>query len=628
MPWKIRAVMIWFFVTAISFSSYANRDSLLRVLKAGSPEEKLAAYPALAFLLHQSNPDSAIKIAQQGIAFAETQNNIFHKASCMNMAGLAYHRLGRYNKAFESYQFSLRLFESLKDLDQAARVNDNIAQHFYMRKDFRSSQQYLLKAMRHFESVNDSFRIAKSYQTLSVINRELKQFDKSRDYLNKSIQILKKQKKENELASAYSLMGNLFIALKQYEAARPWHQNALLLYTKTNDLYNQAISHENIAGVYESLKKYVPASKSYVSALAIFRRINSPADIAYEQMRMSISLAHIEKPERALRLLDSAEVVFRKDNLYSFLSEAHLNRSQVYEIAGENKQSLAFYKKHIALRDSLAEAQKTEEIQRLQTEYETDRKEQQIALLKAETLANENQISRRNWLIVSLIFLVISIIAISVMLYTRAQNRKELRRQQELNRIAGDLHDDVGASLSAIRLYSEMLRHKGEHDAPQLTPLAQKISENAREIIQNMSDIVWAIKPGMEDFTSLQNRIWNTSLELCNAREMSLNFIPTEKLSEWTPAFALRNDIFLVCKEAVNNAVKYSGGTLLNIRLSVENKSLRIEIADNGLGLSEQPREGNGLKNMLERAQKNKGYFEKKSIPGEGLQLTFVFPIA
>jgi signal transduction histidine kinase len=327
-------------------------------------------------------------------------------------------------------------------------------------------------------------------------------------------------------------------------------------------------------------------------------------------------------------LLDSAELVFKKDSLYSFLSEAYLNRSLIYEIAGDNKQSLAFYKKHIALRDSLTEAQKTEEIQRLQTEYETDRKEQQIALLKAETLANENQISRRNWLIVSLVFLVISIIAIAVMVYTRAQNRKELRRQQELNRIAGDLHDDVGASLSAIRMYSEMLRHKGENEAPQLTPIAQKISENAREIIQNMSDIVWAIKPGMEDFTSLQNRIWNTSLELCNAREISLNFTPTEKLNEWKPAIALRNDIFLVCKEAVNNAVKYSGGTLVSIRLSVEDKLLKVEIADNGQGLSEQPREGNGLKNMLERAQKNKGYFEKKSIPGEGLRLTFVFPVA
>jgi signal transduction histidine kinase/tetratricopeptide (TPR) repeat protein len=628
MPWKIRVVMIWFFVTAISFSSYANRDSLLRVLKAGKTEEKLAAYPALAFLLQRSNPDSAIKIAQQGIAFADSQKNIFHKASCLNMAGLAYNHLGRYNKALESYQNSLRLFESIKELDQAARVNDNISQHYYMRKDFRTSQQYLLKALRYFEAQKDSFRIARSYQTLSIINREIKQYDKSREYLNKSIQIFKKQNKENELATAYSLMGNLFIALKQYEAARPWHLNGLLLYTKTNDLYNQAISHENIAGVDENLKQFAAAYKSYSSALEIFRGINSPADIAYEQMRMSISLAHIEKPESGLLLLDSAELVFKKDSLYSFLSEAYLNRSLIYEIAGDNKQSLAFYKKHIALRDSLTEAQKTEEIQRLQTEYETDRKEQQIALLKAETLANENQISRRNWLIVSLVFLVISIIAIAVMVYTRAQNRKELRRQQELNRIAGDLHDDVGASLSAIRMYSEMLRHKGENEAPQLTPIAQKISENAREIIQNMSDIVWAIKPGMEDFTSLQNRIWNTSLELCNAREISLNFTPTEKLNEWKPAIALRNDIFLVCKEAVNNAVKYSGGTLVSIRLSVEDKLLKVEIADNGQGLSEQPREGNGLKNMLERAQKNKGYFEKKSIPGEGLRLTFVFPVA
>ena len=183
-----KGLMLFLFASATTV--FSQNDSLLQVLKTGDAQSKLSAYPAFSFALHQTNPDSALLIAQQGIAFAENNSNLFHKASCLNMAGLAYNRLGRYAMCFQSYAEAIRLFEEMKEPAQAARVNDNLAQHFYLRKDYRQSQTFLLKALRYFESVSDSFRIAKSYQTLSIINRELKQYDESKSYLNKSINIL------------------------------------------------------------------------------------------------------------------------------------------------------------------------------------------------------------------------------------------------------------------------------------------------------------------------------------------------------------------------------------------------------------------------------------------------------
>ncbi|MFN5319546.1 MAG: tetratricopeptide repeat protein [Bacteroidia bacterium] len=615
------------FLLAFSTTAFSQNDSLLRMLKTGDAKSKLSAYPALSFALHQTNPDSALLIAQQGIAFAEGNNNVFHKASCLNMAGLAYNRLGRYTKCFQSYVEAIRLFEAIKEPAQVARVNDNLAQHLYLRKDYRQSQTFLLKALRYFESVSDSFRIAKSYQTLSIINRELKQYDESKSYLDKSINILTRQNKLNELGAANSLMGNLFIAMKKYEEAKPYHQKSYDLFLKTNDTFNQALALENLALVEENSQRYNEAADYYVRALNIFRNIKSETDVAYEQMRLAVPTGKQNKFANAHLLLDSAELIFRKEQVSTYLADLYQIRSQIFEDAGNTTKALEAYKKHISLRDSISEAQKTEEIQRLQTEYETDRKEQQIALLKAEGNAQESEISRRNWLIFSLVLLVAVIVALSVVVYNQALVRKERKRQQELNRIAGDLHDDVGASLSAIRMYSEMLKSKGEQSAPQLSPIAARISDNAREIIQNMSDIVWAIKPGEEGFSALQNRVWNTALAICEAREISLNFTATEELKEWKPDIELRNDMFLVCKEAVNNAVKYSGSNKLDVAFSVENNTVKISIRDYGNGLPEQHREGNGLKNMEQRTLKHKGVCERNNHPDGGLFLKFSFPV-
>jgi two-component system sensor histidine kinase UhpB len=614
-------------VLFLPISGTASNDSLLAVLKNGDIKSKLQAYPALSFALHQTNPDSALRIAQEGIAFAESNSNLFHKASCLNMAGLAYNRLGRYTKCFQAYTDAIRIFEEIKEPAQVARVNDNLAQHLYLRKDYRQSQTFLLKALRYFESVSDSFRIAKSYQTLSIINRELKQYDESKSYLDKSINILTRQNKFNELGSAYSLMGNLFIAMKKYEEAMPYHQKSYDLFLKTNDTFNQALALENLALIEENSKRYEAATEYYLRALNIFRAIKSETDVAYEQMRLAVPFGKQKKYSISHLLLDSAELIFRKEQVSTYLADLYQIRSQIFEDAGNTTKALEAFKKHISLRDSISEAQKTEEIQRLQTEYETDRKEQQIALLKAEGNAQESEISRRNWLIFSLVLLVAVIVAFSVVVYNQALVRKERKRQQELNRIAGDLHDDVGASLSAIRMYSEMLKSKGEQSAPQLSPIATRISDNAREIIQNMSDIVWAIKPGEEGFSALQNRVWNTSLAICEAREISLNFKATEELKEWKPDIELRNDMFLVCKEAVNNAVKYSGTDRLDVAFAVVGNAIQINLRDYGNGLPENHREGNGLKNMEQRTGKHKGTCERNNQPDGGLLIKFSFPI-
>lgn len=94
----------------------STKDSLLKIIRVEKQAlKRLPAYGALAFELYRSNPDSSILIAQAGINLADSLKNKFHKASCLNMLGLAHYRKGWYSSAIKAYTESIKLFENEKE---------------------------------------------------------------------------------------------------------------------------------------------------------------------------------------------------------------------------------------------------------------------------------------------------------------------------------------------------------------------------------------------------------------------------------------------------------------------------------------------------------------------------------
>jgi len=196
-----------------------------------------------------------------------------------------------------------------------------------------------------------------------------------------------------------------------------------------------------------------------------------------------------------------------------------------------------------------------------------------------------------------------------------------------LNRIANDLHDDVGATLSSIRMYGDVLKTKAGKIAPELVPMAEKISTNAQEMIHSMSDIVWTIRAGQEHFSDLQDRIWNVGIELCAPKNIQFSFSGKDENSDFLMKSELRHDIYMICKEAMNNAVKYSNCSALNVSLNKLEGIIELIIQDNGIGFDESLiKRGNGLNNMEKRSLIHAGVFEVNSHVGTGTTFRIRFP--
>jgi signal transduction histidine kinase len=269
---------------------------------------------------------------------------------------------------------------------------------------------------------------------------------------------------------------------------------------------------------------------------------------------------------------------------------------------GFPSEALESFRRYIHLKDSLFQARKSDELLRLQTEFESERKEKQIAVLEADREAKNSAIQKRNWIIFFLSIVGLMSVLLYVILRNRRKIKDELSKQQLLNRIASDLHDDVGATLSSIRMYGDIIKTKTRKDAPELNSIAEKISSNATEMINSMSDIVWTIKPGLDSFNALQDRIWNVGLELCAPKNIQFVFTERSETDDFHISTELRHDMYMISKEAINNAVKHANCTEISVGLKKENNRLELYIHDNGKGISLDAKRGNGLSNMENRS--------------------------
>ena len=184
--------------------------------------------------------------------------------------------------------------------------------------------------------------------------------------------------------------------------------------------------------------------------------------------------------------------------------------------------------------------------------------------------------------------------------------------------ISKDLHDDVGSSLSTIQILSALLTKSEGKDFEKTKSLSEKINSITQSTMGNMADIVWAVNPANDSFETIIVKMKNHLAEMCEPIDVNFdikidNVVLNKKLT-----IAKRRDFYLLFKEAINNAVKYSKCTQISVNLSYKG-GLQLVIKDNGIGFDEQLiKRGNGLNNMQARAAKIGGIYKITSKPNEG----------
>lgn len=232
-------------------------------------------------------------------------------------------------------------------------------------------------------------------------------------------------------------------------------------------------------------------------------------------------------------------------------------------------------------------------------------------------------------------FLMIAAFAVASIIYSlyRYRLKRLLELERVRTRIATDLHDDIGSSLSQIAILSEVVRQKvGAVEAA--SPL-NMIADTSREMVDSMSDIVWAINPDKDHLADLAHRMRRFASEILEAQDIAYRFSFDEKYGKIALGADVRREVYMIFKESINNLVKHANARSVEITIRVENNSLTVEIKDDGKGF--EPNEisngnyegfgGNGLINMRRRAKSLGGIFEIESRKNAGTNVTVKIPV-
>ncbi|MGH9762041.1 MAG: triple tyrosine motif-containing protein, partial [Blastocatellia bacterium] len=230
---------------------------------------------------------------------------------------------------------------------------------------------------------------------------------------------------------------------------------------------------------------------------------------------------------------------------------------------------------------------------------------------------------RRWWFIA----LVTAFLALVIYALFRYRVRRLLEIERVRTRIAADLHDDIGANLTRIGILSEVANTRLLDEQPRISSPLGSIAEISRECVASMGDIVWAIDPARDHLIDLVQRMRRFAGEVFYNGKIQFQFHAPVGDEELTLGAEVRRDVFLVFKEALNNAARHSDCSNVEIDLTLEGARLVLKIGDDGSGFdTSQSADGHGIASMKRRAAYLGGDLRLASAKGNGTQIVLTVP--
>jgi signal transduction histidine kinase len=251
--------------------------------------------------------------------------------------------------------------------------------------------------------------------------------------------------------------------------------------------------------------------------------------------------------------------------------------------------------------------------------------ETRLLNLEVQQAKQQNEIiNTRMYLLVSFIALLLA----AFFLY-RYRIRQKLQLMQLQHKISQDLHDDVGSSLSSMQVYSTVAEQLIDSQPAKAKDILKKISAEATSVMENIGDIVWAMKPGNGQSIQLDTRIKNFASDVLSAASINYVINVEEGIEPVIKNFTAKKNMLLIIKAAIDNAVKYSRASYVAVSVKKIDDHICVQVSDNGKGFDKTAGviDGNGLTNMRFRTEELRGVFEITSSPGKGTTISALLPI-
>ncbi len=612
-------------------------DSLLKDLAIQKTDTgKLKTLSELSFFYATNNPALSLKYANEQKQIAEKVNIPKFTANAYNDIAIAQYYAGDYGLALQNNKTALAIREKLGNKGLLVSSLNKIAIIYQELGNYDTAAVYQFKILKLAEELADDGFIGVTYNNIATIYQNLKQYDKGITYARMGLQKAEKVNDNWQVARSYGTIASNYDQVKKYDSALIYYFKSLKIFKEENDLGGISAAYSNIGFVYRRNKRNADGLAAYKKAYETAIEMGNESDKAFYAADIGNVMLDLKQYKTAYTYLQESMITAKKENYLEILKMTYSGLRN-YFLVEQNVDSSSFYgSKYQDVVDSLYSTTTTKQISELQTQYETEKKEQQIKLLNKENIIQKLTIGKSRFFIVVAIGLLLAGLAFSYLLYNRSKIKQQaaiqqaVMRQQELateavieaeenerKRIARDLHDGVGQMMSAARMNLSLLEehiklNTGEKAAyEKAVALVDESCKEVRSVSHNMMPNA-LIKTGLASAVrAFIEQIESPSLKVQLYTE-GLN----ESINKNTETVLYR-----VLQECVNNVIKHSGATNLDIALIKDESGINATIEDNGIGFDTNDKNkftGIGLDNIQKRIDFLKGTIEWQSSAGTG----------
>lgn len=659
------------------FTQGQKIDSLLKTLQTQREDtNKVKTYFEIIKIMRHYDYDGALNYAALQLALSNKINYAWGSGKAHNSIGLIQRFKGDVSTSTANFFTAAEIFISAKDYNNAIAAYSNAADNFTLvnkpdsaiiisslanrynknitdsalRKDnsilFYSNMSgiYYIKnkpdstiiysdsAITLAKEMGDLPRLADEYLQSAIAYQSLKKNEIALEYFRLSLPIYEKLQGYKQMIQVHHAMGYTFYSLAQYDSSLHHAQIALRLMAQVKDSTYLQDNYLNMGLAYAGLKNYDAAIAWYKKGIADSANTTQPKIQLQLYQYSGEALFKLQRYQQAITFFKIA--LSQADSFdHKVIYECSDMLSACYEAIGDSKTALLYARKGESEERLYFDSTQAQIVAEINLKNETQKKEDQIKLLSAQnqlsaTLA-EAQSQQKKLALAGICFLVIA----GFYGFYRYKKKRKIQSQQAISnerlRISRELHDEVGSTLSGIAMYSHLTKKLlTQSNATEVEKSLNIIQQSADEMVSKLNDIVWLINPEQGSLQMLIQRLEEYARDMAAIKEMKVILSLPEKIQQVNLSIETRRTIYLFCKEAINNAVKYSEGTRLELSVREIKNMLEFSVADNGKGFNEATiRRGNGLNNMQKRADEIAAKYFLNSSKEEGTTLSLKFKI-
>lgn len=419
-----------------------------------SEDNPLAQKAAAAFSLAFDHADSALYIGKIIAEEALQKENPEAVAGAYNTIGWAYRHKGHLDSALHYFYRSREQFSALYSDRDVVRVSINLGEVYTQKAQYNAALKHLLTGDSLTAIIKDTALDTDLKRQLGIVYRELKDYQNATLYFRQALSGFRKLKDDFRYINTATSLGILYRTMEQPDSSLAILYEAMKLAEKNNSPdYQQAMIHENIGETFYQNSRFSEALPWFQKAYQTFKRLNNQADLAYEALSVGKTLLALHRyPEAATYLLQSYHISKELNNI-KYQSDAVYALNKLYERTGDWKQAHAFLQTYNVLKDSLDLASQLISTNELKEKYQSEKKEQEITLLKTQQALIQSQ-ARRASLLQYLFILLFAVAAAAAWgLAYRIRVRKKLAAIENQQRVMEELEDERLLNQFAVSLY-------------------------------------------------------------------------------------------------------------------------------------------------------------------------------